>query len=421
MNGKASQKPAERKADTQTRGVASLRGFKPVAGKQAETGALRNVLAHAGAVAPHSGEPFSEELLFGIGGGMGLGYFVYASPSFVSFFLATRIVTEESKRPGFLPAICERLGLKVTVQNASTPQAAEKTLKKTLEQGRLPIVWVDSMALPYSGPPAAYHTVVVLGFDASQVLVADQSRRPIALTPAELSASRNTGHVRRFPSLVVEAPSKPANVEKAIRLGIRDCVQQMRNGFGPPNFKGNFGLSGLEKWAGLLTHPKDSRGWPKFFPPGPRLYDALLSAFDQIENRGTGGSAFRPMYADFLDEAAGILRRPGLKRVADRFRESGRLWHGLSTALLPNSAPLLKETRQLAAKQRSLFERKGLAAGGEISAIQERLAEIRAEISEAFPLSAAEVQGLLLALRERVLAIHACESEAIAALQAAVR
>jgi hypothetical protein len=207
----------------------------------------------------------------------------------------------------------------------------------------------------------------------------------------------------------------------------------MQEGFGPKNFKSNFGLKTLEKWATLLTDPKDKRGWHKFLaakgwrapgsprPQTPRLYQALLSAYDQIENRGSGGSAFRPLYADFLVEAGVALGQPKFNAAAEQFRESARRWGELSAALLPDSVPLLKEARQLADEKRALFEKKGLAARDETQAINARLAEIKSQVEEAFPMSEAEVQDLLAGLRERVLAIHAIEEKAVGALQALVK
>jgi hypothetical protein len=402
-------------------GALLVPGYQQFGGRQAEAGALRNVLAHSGVVAPHTGEPFTDALLFGLGGGIGLGYFVYASGDFTSLFLATRITTGPT---GFVEAMCARLGAKAEMQSATTTPAAEKKLKQALAEGSPVIVWVDPRRLPYHGPHGAYHTLVVFGFDESrnEVYIADQYDKSLTLTPDDLTAARKGEGVIKFRSLVVTPPAtNKVDAKRAVQQGLRDCCAQMREGFGPPNFKSNFGLMALKKWADLLTEPKDKRGWPKFFPRGPRLYNALLSAYDQIENRGNGGSAFRELYADFLVEAGEILKQPKLNAVADQFRDSARLWSALSAALLPDSVPPFKETKQLATKKRTLFEKKGAAARDETQAINARLAEIKSQVEKAFPMSEAEVQDLLADLRQRVLAIHAVEEKAVEALQALVR
>lgn len=394
-------------------------GYKQFGGRQVEAAALRNVLAHWGVVTAHTGEPFSEALLFGIGGGIGLGYFVYASGDFTSLFVATRITTTENAKTGFPLTICERLGLDITLQASSSAEAAEKKLKQALAEGQPVILWAGP--LPYYGPTSVYHTLVVYGFDESQkqVLVADLYGKTLTLTPEELTTARKAEGVVKFRALVMAPPStKKVEAKKAVQQGLQAFCEQMREGFGPANFKSNFGLKALEKWASLLTDFKDKRGWPKFFPRGPRLYNALTSAYNQIENRGSGGSAFRELYADFLVEAGQVLKQPKLNEVAEQFRESGRRWSALSAALLPDSIPLFKETKQLTGKKRALFEKKGAAARDEMQAIPTRLAEIKSQAEAAFPMNEAEVQDLLADLRQHVLAVHAAEANAVTTLEA---
>src|SRR4051812_41918888 len=100
-----------------------LNDYNQFGARQVEAGAVRNVLAYHGVVTPHSGKPFDEALLFGIGGGIGLGYFVYMMPDHASLFVATRITTQESGHPGFAGAICERLGLEAELQTSSSVPA----------------------------------------------------------------------------------------------------------------------------------------------------------------------------------------------------------------------------------------------------------------------------------------------------------
>ena len=399
--------------------------FKSLGARQVEAGALRNVLAHQGVIASHTGEPLTEELLFGIGGGAGLGYFVYQSKDYLTLFVATRITTQETPQASFLHTICERLGLGVKVQSTSNAAAAEKKLVQTLAGGRPLIAWVDPRRLPYHGTPNGYHTLVVYGWDerSDVVPVADRCVKTMTLTRAELTAARQGEGAPKFRALVVDVPrgKTVVNAQTAVKQGLRDFCQQMQHGFGPANFKSNFGLRALLKWADLLIDNQDRRGWLKLFPRGPRLFDASSSAYDQIENRGGGGSAFRSMYAGFLVEADRVFKKRGFSDVAEQFRESGRLWSELSEAFLPDSVPLFKEAKRLMTRKRALFEKQGMASIDETQTINTQLDAIRLVVGKEFPLSKGEVMDLLTALCDRILAIHDVEAQAVRELQALIR
>src|SRR5438105_3132488 len=51
-----------------------VEGYVHAGGRHTASVALRNLLTHAGAVAPHTGAPLSEPLCFGLAGGIGAGY-----------------------------------------------------------------------------------------------------------------------------------------------------------------------------------------------------------------------------------------------------------------------------------------------------------------------------------------------------------
>jgi len=396
-----------------------LEDYSQFGARQVEAGALHNVLAYYGAKAAVTGKPVSEALLFGIGGGIGCGYFVYQSGDLTSLFLATRINSEENAKAGFPLVICERLGLEFSLITSSTSLAAEKRLDQALAQGSPIIVWVNTRLLPYYGTPGGYHTLVVYGLEeaADQALVADRSRQPLRLNQGELAAARQGEGVHRYRALTLHPPAHPLNLGEAALLGLRACLEQMQNGFGPPNFRANFGLAGLEKWADLLIDSKDARGWTRFFPPGPRLYQALTTAYDQIENRGADGRAFRPLFADFLVEASELLDQPRLAGIASLFRDSARLWGELGQSLLPDRIAVFREARESLTRLRTLFESQGLEAGAEMGAIKRRLDEIKAVSAEAFPLPVAEVPGFLAEVSRQVLAIHRVEAQAVAELR----
>ena len=55
--------------------------YKQFGGKHSETSALKNILAQMKVIAPHTGDPFTKELLFVIGGGIGGGSWSFDYPN----------------------------------------------------------------------------------------------------------------------------------------------------------------------------------------------------------------------------------------------------------------------------------------------------------------------------------------------------
>ena len=170
----------------------------------------------------------------------------------------------------------------------------------------------------------------------------------------------------------------------------------------------------------MIAHPKDKKGWPTVFRPGPDLPRALTATFHAVETNGTGGGACRPTFAAFLDEAAGVLGAPSLGEVAERYRALGSAWTALADAALPDEVAPLGETRRLLREKERLTLELGATALDELETVNERLRAIESDVAEGFPLSDAEALDLLVALRGRLLELAADERAAAAALQAAL-
>jgi hypothetical protein len=398
-----------------------IQGFREFGANQSEVGALRKMLNHLGIMAPHNGEPFSEELLFGIGGGIGFAYFLFEKSGKHPSFLGTRVHTKETERPEFLQIICDRLGIPAHVQNSSSANAAAANMQRNLEQGRAPIVWLDAARLPYLGLNATmntHHAVVVYGVEEAddRVMISDSCPGPVTLTREQFRAARETSWSPKYRTMLVQKTDTISDIRAATEAGIRDCLQQMTQGLGITNF----GLKGMEKWATVLTSSREKKSWLKIFPPGPALFESLFSVFCQIRLRSSDGSALRGMYADFLDQAALLIERPELREVANLFRHSERMWTDLAEAHLPDSIPQFKELKQLAVDRKTLFDQRGAEALDEIVRMRDRIEQISNEMRQQFPLGASESKALLTDLRIRILRLKEHEAEAVRALDRAM-
>jgi hypothetical protein len=411
-----SQQPAGGMAATESPAAK----YNQFGGKHSETAAIKNILSYYGVVAPHSGQPYTEEMLLGIGGGIGANYWVFEMKQGPILILSTRHVWETYTN--FTEKICRRVGGVAVYKETGSAKIAEANLKQALSEGHPVATWVDLASLPYRFLPESLvkymvHVVVVVGLDESRdkVLVDDIAAAPFTLTREQLAAARSAIGSNKNRIMVFEPPKQAPDLEAAIVEGIRDCIQGLRD-----ERISNFGITALPKWADLVANTKDKKGWPNVFPRGLHLYKALVSTFQWIETNGTGGSAFRTMYADFLEEAAGVgAGKPQLKEIAGQYREAAKLWSGLASAALPDSAKLFRDAKELLLRKSSVFK-KGASALDEISETASALRALETEAAEAFPLSEVQTEELLADLRSRIQEIYNAEVEALGALERVV-
>ncbi|GMR10457.1 MAG: hypothetical protein BMS9Abin28_1278 [Anaerolineae bacterium] len=180
-----------------------------------------------------------------------------------------------------------------------------------------------------------------------------------------------------------------------------------------------------QMWAMMLTNTRNKQSWERLLDPGSRMYAALAGsgfqpgAFGWARTFPSNQVDDRNLYADFLDEAALVLGKPGLKLAGGQFRVSGEAWAKLSEALLPDEVPLLKEAKELLLLRSDLFVHEGGDALREIEAANHRLREIHVLAADEFPMSEVEVTAMRERLAEQVMQISDIEREAIELLQAA--
>ncbi len=400
-----------------------LTGKKYYSGRHYETGSIHNALATQGVRAPHTGEPYSEPLLLGISGGIAVGYFQF---HYEGHLPHTILLTRNTFDP--MNTILQRLGIVQDILQTSNPEKGLRNLLDTLENGRPAIVWADFTQLPYNALPAnagywGMLPLVVYGHDGEQATLADGSSQPLVVSAAELAAGRARVKKDKFRVLSLNPP-RPEKLPAAVTAGIWDCIRLFTEK--PPRGTGkNFGLSGLENLAKMLTNTRNPQSWARALPPGPALFAALAGhesvpgLYGWIQGWGDGG-AERARYADFLDEAAVILERPALREIATLFRHSHKAWAKLADLTLPHSIPALAEARQLLDRRARLFWERGTAALEEIRAVAQQQANLHARMTKEFPLDEAGAADLRQTLSEQVLVILEHERAAVAALREAM-
>jgi hypothetical protein len=397
-----------------------VEGYFQFGGRHTELAALRNILAFKQVKAPHTGRPFTEAFLLGSGGGIGFAYFLFERRGSRPVFLGTRIHTRETERPEFFQTIAGRLGFQAQVQNSSSATAALSNLRRSLSAEPV-LVWTDAARLPYSGYTGFgnfYHVVVAYGLDEAggAVQLADRAPGPVCASLQDFRHARETSWSPKYRSMTVASPQDGADPRVAAEQGIHQCVEQMLTGLGIANF----GLKGMEKWATILTSTKEKKSWLKVYSPGADLYCALFTIYEQISVRGNVGAGSRTLYAEFLEEAADLLARPGLRDVAALYRESESLWQDVANAHLPGQYPIFSEACELAQERKRLFETRGLGGRERLDQIKARLAEIERSMAMEFPVPQNDLRALFGGIRQRILKMRDHESRCVEALQAAM-
>ena len=287
-----------------------------------------------------SGHPLSEEMLLGLGAGMGFVYWRMKFGTAESVFVGGR-----SNLKNFFKDIGKRTGVVIRENQTSSRTKAEAELLKCLHKQTPVMLGGDMGMLPWFEFPKEYHfgghTFVACGYDGHDtVLCSDIDQKgsgikkgllaPISL--AQLREARGSTY-KPFPPRHLRLAFDFTRFRKPSAAEILAAIRQMIDAELNPPIK-NFGVKGMHHASQELLK------WPSQFSD----FDLRMNLFNLyifIEVGGTGGGCFRPMYARFLREAAGITGNAALHNSADDFESMGRKFSQIG--LLFKNAPKLHD------------------------------------------------------------------------------
>lgn len=402
-----------------------LKDYRQFGGVHWESAAIQHLCAYHDVTAPHTGKPPSEALCFGVAGGIGIGYSFCPSVPGHNTGSGVSIVGRHkmySTAGVFVRDAFDRLGLRTDVRETGGLKAADKNLTESLEAGKPVIVWCGPLRETFRHDWTCVlwvYLTVVYGVDPDNdvALLADCAPTPLEISLGDLAERRNRVCSLKNRSLTLESP-KPiaaAQLKSAVRAGLKACADELLK----PRMK-TFGFPGLIDWSKMLVAEKNKKGWPVVFKGG-RLYQALRDVFDSIETSGTGGGAYRLLFADFLDEAGKILGSKALGGLAGRYRVLAGLWTDLAEAALPDRVKPFKQTKALLRKRNELFLSKGVKAAAQMRKGTDELIAIEKSCVAKFPLGDKERAELLQSLAPRVVELHDAELETAEALAKAIK
>ncbi|MCW4000662.1 MAG: BtrH N-terminal domain-containing protein [Candidatus Bathyarchaeota archaeon] len=271
----------------------------------------------------HYGHPFSEDMLLGLGSGMGFIYWEMKLGQQKYVFLGGR-----GNNKDFFTDLGKRTGVKIRSVSTSSAKKAQDALLEKLVRKEPVMVFGDMGFLPWFDLPADYHfgghTFVVCGFDGTgRVLASDIDNKasglkkgfyfPVSLeqlykargSPFKPFPPKNT--YLEFDFRDSRQP-KPADIFSAIK-------QTVDSQLSPP-IK-NLGVKGLRHASNEIAKWQNS-----FSDRDLRMNLFMLYVFFEIG--GTGGVCFRYMYSRFLREAAQIVDNKALQEAAEMFDQSGK-------------------------------------------------------------------------------------------------
>ena len=381
-----------------------------------ESALVAHVLRQAGVTVPGTGEPYSEPMVAGLAGGIGFMYFVFEYSGMPPMMT---IVAQHHPEP-WPPAVLGRLRVPYAEQHSGKPDAGLRKLHAALDAGRPAVCSVDRTRLPWHGMEPGFgqdpYLVVVAGRAGDDLLVDDDAPRPNRMPAAGFAAAWSAHKKGRHHMLTVTGQPAALDLPAAVRESVGTTVAHLTGPVLGNNFDVNFGFSGMAKLAEQLRDVKTSTGWAQRFGAPVPFFHGMRRLYECLELEYTAPGATRPVYADFLDEAAELVPGPavGYSEAAGLFRESGTRWSRLASLALDTTGAL-GEYAELAERRMELMFSQGEGAQEEIRELTVRVDALAAEHAAADPLGDAgrrdlfdEMAGLVdqcLSLEQRAVAV----------------
>jgi hypothetical protein len=300
----------------------------------------------------HAGHPLSEEMLLGLGAGMGFIYWQMKMGAGTYIFVGGRGNTK-----GFYQDLGARTGVGISEICTSSAQKAEAALLQELARKEPVMLGGDMGFLPWFHFPQEYHfgghAFVVCGHDGGQTVLASDMDPQMAgvkkgfyapVTLEQLAKARGSTF-KPFPPKNLRLEFEFSGFRNPTAQDIAASIAQAVDAHLNPPIK-NFGVSGMRHTASQLLK------WPALFKD-KELRMNLFNLYVFIEIGGTGGGCFRPMYARFLEEGAAIARMPVLEDAAEIFRQSGSKFTEI--AMLFKDAETMKDIEEKLRSASRLF------------------------------------------------------------------
>ena len=290
-------------------------GFKSLQTHHCVTGSMLHIYRFHGI-------PISEEMLLGLGSGVG---FIYWQQKGVDPFLGGRAKAGRPGEESLEITASRRLGVETGSYYTSSARKAEKTLLEMLQAQQPVMLQVDMGFLPYfdfGGEEYhfGYHVIVAAGYDPEirQVLIADRDSGFHAISWEDLAQARGSTF-KPFPPKHHWYTFDFSGYHPPRKDDVLLSIQEVTTGMLDPPIS-NLGVKGIRKDAKRILK------WPQALDTDA-LRRTCFNTYIFIDAMGgTGGGIFRYMYGRFLKEAAEVTGMAELSQARDEFKAIGDRW-----------------------------------------------------------------------------------------------
>jgi len=294
--------------------VIELKGFQQVKGRHCESTSIMNALNYQGLI-------LSEAMINGLAG----------SPDF-NFFTEGAFPFMGTRSPDLLHSFLENTGLVCVDRYPDNPQAAYDEVKDVLKNGIPVVLQLDMRFLPYrwGGKYAprsmsfGSHFVTLIKLDEIHGFAWVTETHEKGIYPVEkvkisdlMKARGSKGgikilHPNYHYYYFIDPKDHKINYGECLKHSIKKVID---------NYKKNNGtLSNIKNLPGQINNIENIIKTKYILQP---LFHTF---YGWIEIFGTGGSAFRNFYRDYLYETAGILNNKDVKEAGLYADNACREW-----------------------------------------------------------------------------------------------
>lgn len=314
------------------------------------------------------GYPISEELLLGLGRGLGFVYFHFKG---TDPFYGGRANHASPREEGLEKTAGRRTGVAVTSRSTSSARVAQLGLRELLRAGEPVLLYVDMGFLPYFELPAGYHfgghVVVAAGYDpqTERVLIADCDQELHPVDWDVLEKARGSAY-KPFPPRHTWYAFDFSRAREPRPTDVCAAIREVCDGMLEPPIA-NLGVRGIRKAI------QETMRWPDVLDADALRRTCFNTAMFIDHRGGTGGGIFRYMYARFLTEAAILTGEPRFGDLSPDLTAIGDRWDDVAATFagaadLDDPADLLKPAttamQEIADREQMFWERlKALTTG----------------------------------------------------------